>query len=662
MPHIHCYLGTGSLIWTMFTTDSLIALAYVSIAFSLYRLVRKIDLPFHSIFIAFGLFIFACGITHVMEVYTLWYPEYWWAATAKVVTAVASVVTAVSLSFDRSKIADFANAAALSEQRKALLIEQYELLRKSDEKFRLFIETIKDYAIFILDPRGRVVTWNEGAKRIKQYNADEIIGKDFSVFYSKKDRDLGKPTSELKKALLYGRAEDEGWRFKKDGSKFWANVIISPVFDSQNNHVGFSKITRDLTGQKKLEDDLRQSNESLEKRIQERTEELRESETQFRTLANAMPHLAWIAGADGSVFWFNDQWFEYTGMGPEKSAKVAWKEILKPDELHKIHKRWGHSIQTGKSFEMDVQMRRADGAYRWFLTRAIPVRNAKGVIIRWFGTNTDIDDKRRFLDLQARSNFILEERVKERTLELEWANKEIESFSYSVSHDLRTPLRSISGFSNRLLERSRDRLDEEGRDNLKRVIAATQRMGKLIDDLLNLSRVTRKSFIMKSVDLGALAESVNLELEHLDPTHHVSVHIQDHLTPVKGDPNLLRVVLQNLLDNARKYSSKTEHARIEVGETQIKSKTVYFVRDNGVGFDMRYSKKLFGAFQRLHAEEDFSGTGIGLATVKRIMHRHGGDVWCDAAPGKGAIFYFSFEHIEREKYDYDQSSQCHPPG
>lgn len=230
--------------------------------------------------------------------------------------------------------------------------------------------------------------------------------------------------------------------------------------------------------------------------------------------------------------------------------------------------------------------------------------------------------------------------------ELEAANRELEAFSHSVSHDLRAPLRSIDGFSQIVLEDYADSLDDEGRGYLQRVRAASQRMGLLIDDLLNLSRVTRGTLRREAVDLSAVALEVTRNLKESEPDREVEVDVQPGLG-TRGDVRLLRVALENLLGNSWKFTSKTQGARIEFGVEKEKFHDgwhpVYFVRDNGAGFEMAYADKLFGAFQRLHGSEEFEGTGIGLATVQRVVRRHGGDVWAEGAVDEGATFHFTLE-------------------
>ncbi|MEI6186440.1 MAG: ATP-binding protein [Dehalococcoidia bacterium] len=228
--------------------------------------------------------------------------------------------------------------------------------------------------------------------------------------------------------------------------------------------------------------------------------------------------------------------------------------------------------------------------------------------------------------------------------ELAAVNKELESFSYSVSHDLRAPLRSIDGFSQALLEDYTDKLDDQGRNYLQRVRSNTQKMGELIDDLLKLSRVTRSEMKLEMVNLSTLAQSIANELQQTQPGRQVEFVKTPGLN-ASGDANLLRLLLENLLGNAWKFTAKHPQARIEFGSTRVDGKQVFFVRDDGAGFDMTYADKLFTPFQRLHAAGEFPGIGIGLATVQRIIHRHGGRVWAEGEIEKGAIFYFTLAQI-----------------
>jgi signal transduction histidine kinase len=357
MPHGHCYLWTPSLVWTMVVTDALIGLAYVTISICLYILVRRIRLPFSAMFLAFGAFIAACGATHFMSIYTLWYPNYWLDALVKVITALASVATAILMFPLFPKVVEFAAASRLSEER-------------------------------------------------------------------------------------------------------------------------------------------RQQLEELNRELETRSREL-----------------------------------------------VA-------------------------------------------------------------------------------------------------SNKELEAFSYTVSHDLRAPLRGMDGFSLALIEDYGGRLDQDGLKYLNHIRTSSQRMGQIIDDLLSLSRITRTELRKQPVDLTAFAQEIIHYLQSQSPERKVEVFIQQGLE-AQGDSGLLHILVDNLVANAWKFSSKTIGARVEVGAETKSGEKVFFVRDNGVGFDMKFSDKLFGPFQRLHSINEYPGTGVGLATAKRIIVRHGGRIWAESAVGKGTTVYFT---------------------
>jgi light-regulated signal transduction histidine kinase (bacteriophytochrome) len=263
------------------------------------------------------------------------------------------------------------------------------------------------------------------------------------------------------------------------------------------------------------------------------------------------------------------------------------------------------------------------------LRRALPVRDKGGVITRWFGTCTNID--------AVKSK---EEGLRRASDEAAAANAELEAFSYSVAHDLRTPLRSIDGFSQALLEDNGPQLDDTGKSYLARVRAAAQRMAHLIDDLLSLARIGRAELHRGHVNLTPLVRAIGERLREAEPARDVELCVQDGLS-VEGDGVLLAVVMDNLLGNAWKFTSQRPKARIEVGETSRDGQPVYFVRDDGAGFDMAHAGKLFVAFQRMHTVAEFPGTGIGLATVQRIIRRHGGELWAEGRVGEGATFFFT---------------------
>ena len=393
---------------------------------------------------------------------------------------------------------------------------------------------------------------------------------------------------------------------------------------------------------------LEHSKTQLEREAAERGEAelaLRTSEERYRSLVVVSAQIVWTADAQGQVVEPLTTWQAYTGQADGEMTGLGHTNAIHPDERAGALELWRHAVEAGAPFATEFRLRRRDGVYRWFAARGVPVRRADGSIKEWVGTCTDIDDQKIAAEEIQRLNEELEQRVRQRTAQLEDKNRELEAFSYSVSHDLRAPLRAIDGFSQALVEDFGGQIDEEAKRYLSRIRSATQRMGQLIDDLLTLSRISRVELAWSTVDLSAMARQIIDELRHRDARRTVEVSIWDDIT-VQGDPRLLRIALENLIGNAWKFTAKTSAPRIEFGALEDHGQSTYFIRDNGAGFDMAHAGNLFGAFQRLHAVTDFPGTGIGLATVQRIVHRHSGRIWSNAQRGKGATFFFTLGRAE----------------
>ena len=710
MPHGFCYLWDPRIVWLHVISDGLIALSYFCIPVVLFYFIRKNrDLPFDRIFWMFGTFILACGTTHLMEVWNVWHGSYLVAGVIKAITAAVSVITV------------------------AMLVQ--------------------------LAPK----------------------------------------------------------------------IISLP----ERMH-------------------LREVNGELEREIAERKraeEALRASEKRFEAMANGIPQLAWMADANGFIFWYNQRWYEYTGTTFEQMQGWKWQSVHDPEVLPAVLTRWKGAIAAGQAFDMEFPLRGTDGRFRMFLTRVMPLRDAEGRVTHWFGTNTDISERKQAEEEICRLNRELEERVEQRTAQLHESEKrvrrklesilspegdlghleladlldlpsvqslvqdfyelahipmfildlkgnplvaagwqeictkfhrahpeackncqesdlqlssgivpgefrlykcknniwdvatplmvggqhvgnlfsgqffltdeavdyalfrsqakqygfdeqeylaaldrvprlsrkavetsmsfymklaqllsqlsysaiklarstteksranrelaasvqELEAFTYSVSHDLRAPLRHISGFSKILSEEYGSSLAPEAQHHLQRIQDGTHRMGMLVDDLLNLARLGRRDLSLQVAGLKSIADEVIAELGPDCEGRQVEWKIGD-LPFVECDPGLIKQVFQNLLSNAVKFTRPRRPAVIEIGQETQAGTLVLFVRDNGVGFNMKYADKLFGVFQRLHRAEDFEGTGVGLATVQRIIQKHGGRIWAQAELDKGATFYFT---------------------
>lgn len=363
--------------------------------------------------------------------------------------------------------------------------------------------------------------------------------------------------------------------------------------------------------------------------LAQREEELRRTQSFLEHLVESSPAVIFQQDARNLVIYYVTPNVERL-LGYSVSDIVGvpnfWMEHTHPDDRERVMAQDEAAFAERAPFlETEYRFQRKDGEYRWLYSYLTIEYDQEGKAVNFLGHR---------LDITARKT--VEQALQEREARLDAANKELEAFSYSVSHDLRSPLRSIDGFSQALLEDYTGKLDSTGQEYLNRVRAATQRMGLLIDDLLNLSRITRAPMRRERVDLSRIAQEVAQELRQTQPERNVHFNIRPGLIDY-ADPGLIRVVLQNLLGNAWKFTSRHSVGHIEFGREDH----TYFVRDDGAGFDEQYVSKLFGAFQRLHPATDYSGTGIGLATVQRVVHRHGGRVWANGAVEKGATFFFT---------------------
>jgi len=342
---------------------------------------------------------------------------------------------------------------------------------------------------------------------------------------------------------------------------------------------------------------------------------------------------------DGRVRAFNRTSENVTGYLRADIEQRNWFDVMAPPRLFpQVRDEFERLLAGGEPSTFELPMLTATGDERYIVWQNNPIVE-NGRVVGTISFGMDITDRRRTEEALRVLNEELERRVEERTAELAAANRELESFAYSVSHDLRAPLRAIDGFTQALVEDYGDKLEPSAIDYCSRVRKAASRMGRLIDDLLVLSRITRAEMRFEDVDLSALAADILALLRERDPHRDVRTHVQSGLR-ARGDAGLLRIFLENLLDNAWKYTNKTDHADIEVGARWENNRQVFFVRDNGAGFDMAGAGKLFAPFQRLHSTQDYAGTGIGLATVQRIVARHGGRVSAMAKVNQGATFEF----------------------
>lgn len=690
-------------------------------------------------------------------------------------------------------LAAVADSIALGVQRSRAEVA----LLNSEARYRLATRATKD-AIWDWNLLTDEVVWNEGVESLFGHTLYQVPRVVTWWYEHVHPEDRERVVHGIHTAIDGGGS---GWH---DEYRFLRQDASYAVVTDR----GF--INRDASG-KPMQMVGAMQDVTAERRVQQA---LRDSEAQFRTLAESIPHLAWMANADGHIFWYNQRWYEYTGTDLAQMEGWGWKSVHDPRLLDGVVARWRHSLDTGEPFELEFPLRRHDGVFRWHLTRATPVRDGKGAVVRWFGTNTDVDDQRSLrerqhflaeasktlatsldyeatlravarlavpafadwaaVDMLGESNRIhrlavehsdpskvalawslheqyppdisdvsgvgrvlrtgaaelvpdipdsllvaasrneehlrvarelglksylavplqagervlgaislvyaesdrkyqsidlqlmeelasraalaienarlfrevthlnanLEDLVRERTKKLEEANGELESFTYSVSHDLRAPLRHIGGFAQLLEKRSAAALDQKSQGYVKTIREAAQRGGELVDDLLAFSRLGRAELRKDVIDLSRLFDDVWGELRPEWEQRRVSWSAE-LLPKAIGDAHLVRAAVKNLVANALKYSRPREEATIAVVARDSGSEIEVSIQDNGVGFDMQYSDKLFGVFQRLHTSEQFEGTGIGLANVRRIIQRHGGRTWAEGIIGQGATFYFT---------------------
>ena len=541
-----------------------------------------------------------------------------WQHIRKDGTLIDVEVTAHTLEFAGRR----AQIVHVSDLTQRLRVER--MLRESEERYRALTELSSDW-YWEQDEQLRFTRMSRPDTGQPEIESDTFLGKTrreaSGVLWDE-------PQLTALELIVDARQpfhDFEIGRTYRNGPKRYVQMSGEPMFDASGRFKGYRGIGKDITERKLAEETLHQS------------------EARFRSLTEMSSDFYWESDAGHRI--------AKRGLGDKQNTRSVFKRsaqigerrwdipYLSPDAAGwQAHQAVLDAHLPFRNFELSRLG--TDGADHHVSISGDPVFDASGAFKGYRGVGSDITERKRHEEQLQRLNEELEQRVAERTRALEIANDELEAFSYSVSHDLRAPLRAIQGFSRLVETQHAGQLDAEGLEILRRVGAGARKMGLLIDDLLNLSRISRQAMRIGPVDLSAQAREVVDELHAGEPERRAEWIIAP-MVSAQGDPGLLRVVLQNLLGNAWKYSSRREDARIEFGAVEKDGRPVYFVRDNGAGFDMAYAKKLFGAFQRLHSTAEFPGSGIGLATVARILHRHGGTAWAEAAVGEGATFYFS---------------------
>ena len=646
-----------------------------------------------------------------------------------------------------------------------------EALHASNEGFRLLVEGVSDYAILTLDLKGCVVSWNPGAERIHGYRASEIVGQHFSCFSTPEDSASHSPEMQLKRALEEGAYEEEGWRVRKDGSRFWANVDITALRDAQGRVRGFGKITRDVTERKRTEDAQREIDQRLRTITDHLTEglvisstegqmlhwnkaacamfgfsneeewlrklpvfaeifelttlagdvlkieewplsrvlagerlhnfdvyirridigsptrilsftgaivqdvggksaaflsfsditqrsqseqALRASEQRYRFMSESMPQIIWTAKPDGNFDFYNQRWYDYTGMTFEQTKDWGWERVLHPDDLQNCIDRWTSAFTTGGEYVVEYRFKRAaDGTYRWHLGRASPLRNEAGDIIQWVGTCTDIDDQKRAEQNLLQAHATLEQRVRERTAELgvakghaEFANKSKSEFLANMSHEIRTPLNAVIGLGY-LLEQTT--LSEDQRQFVTKIQFAGQTLLGVINNVLDLSKIEAGEMSLED-EAFDLPEQVRDLSDMLSP-QAVAKGIEllvrfaaDVPRIVGGDASRLRQIFINLISNSIKFT-EAGNVTLEVMCAEQSSERIRLrceVKDTGIGIEPAALRRLFMPFTQADTSTTrrFGGTGLGLSISRRFVELMGGEIGVTSTVAVGSTFWF----------------------
>jgi PAS domain S-box-containing protein len=461
-----------------------------------------------------------------------------------------------------------------------------------------------DDAIISKDLNGIITTWNIGAQRVFGYTAAEVIGKPVTILIPS-DRLDEEP--EILSRLKRGERVDhfETIRKRKDGSLLDISLTISPVKDKLGNIIGVSKIARDITERKRAQ------------------AALLASEARFRQLADAMPQIVWTARADGYTDYYNERWYEFTGFARQKSGDLSWAPILHPDDIQRCRETWYGCVRSGEPYNIEYRFwDRHDRRWRWFIGRALPVRDADGTIVKWFGSCTDIDDLKRVED------------------DLRRANQDLEQFAFSASHDLQEPLRSVKIYSELLTVTCGERLDGDALQFLEYVRGGATRMEMLVRDLLTYTQVPKFEKPPEPTGAGEALTSVLASLAGAISEAGARV-VAEPLPSVRVHAAHLQQLLQNLIGNAIKYRSPDRPPVVHVTAERQNEQWIFAVSDNGIGIPSDYKERIFGLFKRLHTSDEYSGTGIGLAICKRIVDRYQGRIWVESEPGRGSTFRFA---------------------
>ncbi|RYF87158.1 MAG: PAS domain-containing sensor histidine kinase [Chitinophagaceae bacterium] len=507
-------------------------------------------------------------------------------------------------------------------------------LRQSEEQYRLMVESVRDYAIFMLDTKGNIKTWNDGAHRTKGYLASEIIGKHFSTFYTAEDLESKKPERELKIAIATGKYEEEGWRVKKNGSVFWANVVITALFNEQNKHIGFSKVTRDLTERRQNEENLRQSEERYRSLVEQVTD-----------------YGIFMLDEKGRIISWNEGAHKIKGYTSQEIIGKYFSIFYPEEDL--MNGKPAYELRVAQKegkYEEEGWRLRKDGSRFWANVVITAIYNNSGILIGYSKVTRDLTERKE-AEKALRESYeryrLLNNELKIINQELSSANEELEQFTSIVSHDLQEPIRTIKSFLQLIDMRLNEAQSADLKTYISKAINAANRMRELIQNLLHYAQLSKGELAEQSVDVKELINEALQNLRTAIEASGAQISVENKLETVYGDRVQLVQLLQNLLTNALKFTEASA-PEITISCRLVNGQPQFAVSDNGIGIAQGQLSKVFEIFRRLHTKKDYPGTGIGLSICKKIVDRHGGRIWPESEPGRGTTFYFTLHEKPME--------------
>ncbi len=548
------------------------------------------------IFSLLGLFLIASGLLHIIKIWSLFQPLYWIVASIEFCTAVTALLAVIAFWPFLPKMLTLSGPAEFENVHKKF--------RDREEHFLQLISGIKDYAIFMLNPQGRIMTWNPGAERIKGYKKDEIIGKNFSCFFRPEDREKGKPQWVLEMAIKNGQYQEEALRVRKDGSQFLADILITALYDQSGQLTGFAKVTRDIT----------------EKRLS--INALQEQAALLELSNDAII----VRDLDGTIRYWNRGAQKIYGYTEKQALEKISHDLLKtefPKPLPEVEQ----DILTNGRWDGELIHYAQDGRRLIMESRQALKADVHGIPAGVLEINTDITVRKEAEQKQAALT------------EMERVNAELEQFASIASHDLQEPLRAVAGCLQILEKTYKGRLDNNADELIHYAVDGAKRMRTLINDLLLLSRVDREEMTVSATELPKVLDQAKNNLSTAIEESKATI-THNNLPVLSANQTLLTLLFQNLISNAMKFHGDNP-PQIHIDAKRENGQWLFSVSDNGIGFEQTYADRIFQPFKRLHSKDQYPGTGIGLPICKRIIERHGGKIWAESQPGKGTTFHFT---------------------